>query len=249
VSDFFLFFFAMKFVVGLALLALAVCASAYTYIFPQAPCAFGLDMKKNGTKEFRHYRYYVYGNYYKKEVYNYKEQLIQAEVLRPDITRHGKFTFSGLGCDVNYDSASFSGKNYRDMIADFIPSIAAATEYYYIDDAVYNGQKCMVYFKANPDTHRPDKNYEAVFVNYAGQLIGFQSLLDDPEERYCVNVTYFTTVPMSVFQLSKSYCYDAADERIFSAPSSYFAHCSASTNSIVFSTVFAFLLAVLALVF
>jgi hypothetical protein len=239
----------MKFACGVVLLAFCTCAlGSFSYIFPNAPCAWGVDIITNGTGLFKHERYYAYGRYFKIETYNYQEELVGATVGRPDIDNHGVFTYDGIGCSVNYDSDDWYGRTFQDALGNEF-SLDTSTEFSYIDDAVYNGEKCMVYYKANPETKRPDKNYEAVFVNYNGQVIGYQYRLDDLEERKASTVTYFTYVPMSVFKFKKSYCYDAADERIFSNPDSYFAQCSASTNSIIFSTVFAFLIAALVLVF
>jgi len=237
----------MKFFVGLALLALCGCAFAqYTYIFPNAPCSWGVDIRSNGTGFFWHYRYYASGLYYKLERYNYVGELIEARVGRPDIFNHGDFVFSGSECHAEYNSNDFWGQTYWDFLGEKM-ELDKATEFPYIDDAVYNGQNCMVYYKANKTTGRPDKDTEALFVNFEGKVIGYQKDMFSLENRTCYNVTYFNFVPMSIFKLDKSYCYGAAEERLFTAPDSYFARCSASTNSVVFSVVA--LLVALVLVF
>jgi len=249
----------MKFF-GLVLLALCMGALAqqqkYNYIFPDAPCAWGMKVETESAYIQQVLKVWVFGRYSKMEVYDFNDNLIFARVIRPDMTENGyegtplMFVYDGFDCYCASPDSDDMIKTYSDVLNEGDHDM----QFDYLDEAKWNGDKGMVYYRKNATGNPlrgdiPDYN-NAWYVNKKGYLVGVVEEGDKWDERVVTNITYYgsTRVTMGDFTFSERVvkCFD---ERVHHNPEAYWAHCAAGTIEVMFAVVIASVLAALVLVF
>jgi len=261
----------MKFLFAFVLVALAT--AQYTYIVPEAPCKWGMTVDAVGVSALpigegikalpghSKMKVWVFGSYQKMELYNHNDDLIGATISRSDFMRGGMFMFGlqysehgFIGNPVStcqiISNDGIGGMNYASIIG----YLDESTTFAHADDAKYNGQKCIVYYD-NDEDGEPDRDSFAVYVDSDGYVIGITGVKKGEEGEtdipFSINYTYHSgsRVRMSDFSFSRKDVFGCPDERVYSSPSSYFAHCAASTTHVFVAVVVATLLAALAFVF
>jgi len=237
----------MKFFVAVVLLAalFAACSAVHSYIYPNAPCKWG--MKMDIYERDKHYsiRTYVFGALIKTETYNHNGDLVYATLYRPDLLNGGSYIYNGATCDVG-TSSKYSQTIYG-MIGSKYNSLGSnRLNFNHIDDAKRNGRQCMVYFNKKKST-------EALYVDMTGYPVAYVVDEDHPGEvgAVGVNFTFYDSISIhnSDFTFSKSYAHRCADERVYHLPDTYFSQCTASTSKAVVGFVVATILAALVIVF
>jgi len=235
----------------MALLVACVSAAAYYYTPPEVGCKWGATIDKKSAFTHTKTKIWVFGNFYKSEVYNHNDDLVRATVYRPDYDRGARFSFDGFTCSVSEGEESeaslssvvgFSSKNFD-----------------FLDKAEWDGTDCFVYYLKNA-TPRVTPSGETVdfpntnnawYVDEDGYLIAKVENDDDWSKRVVTEYKYHGSIKVvpGDFSFSKSYAYACSDDRVFHNPDMYFAKCTASTTSVILSVVFAALVACFVLVF
>jgi len=230
----------MKFLLGFALLTLCACAlGEYQYLFPDAPCKWGMTVEYRSSYQHYKIKYYVFGALAKAEAYNHNGDLFSAALRRPDFLYGATALYDGVNCEITH-SNHLAISTYADVVEhEGGDTITTA----HVNVSEYNGKECMVYYD--------NINITAYYVNMDGYLIAEVDFANDTVNR--IDITYDYHSGMSVsnndFTFSRNYIYGCFDERVFHLPDTYFAHCAASTTTAVLSVVFATLVASLLFVF
>jgi len=234
---------------------LCCCAFAYFWTPPEAFCKWGVEIDVQKYNAHYKERHWVFGAFYKEEIYNHNGDLVYAYLVRPDfsdkqdgkLTRYSYiFTWDGTKCTdgsaSSEDPPESNGTNYVGVIDEM--KEYRSLSFSHIDDAKWNGQKCMVYYNVNTSA-------EAYYVDYNGYLIGYVKDLHKYKSTIVKNYTYYSSiaVAMSDFTFDENYGFRCPDDRVFDLPSADFARCAATTTNSILSLVLAFIAFVVIIVF
>jgi len=230
----------MKLLLGFGLLTLCACVlGEYTYLFPDAPCKWGMTLDYRSSYKQYKIKYWVFGQMVKAEGYNYNNDLVYAALRRPDFYNGATAMYDGVYCDIMHDD-EIQVSTYADVF-DRHGGDTIVTKHIKTGD--YEGTPCMVYYD--------NINVTAYYVNMNGLLIAQVDNANDTVKRVDVKYTYHSgaTFTGADFTFSSRRIYSCHDERVFKIPDTYYTHCAASTTTAVLSVILSTLIASLIFVF
>jgi len=229
-------------VLSLCALALAQGGNNRQWDEPVAKCSWSAKVVEKTYHKYQTTYVWVFGQYVKKETYDYKGGLISAELYRPDLLQDQMFVFTGTSCYMEDIPADWNLWGYEEITG------LSSKDFDHIEETTYNGEKCWGYYDDDAQGN-PDPNTEMYYMNMDGFIVAHTSNVNDWETRVTREYSYGGFVTMSDFTFDFGRTYRCYDDRAFQIPDPYWAQCAASTTRVILSVVLATVFVALTLVF